>query len=227
MRNVKTPPKQLLLFPALFAITYLLMNWKVVLEYIKTPFRAFKNASAKTGEAIGENAPFWSTIRNFKPREFDSRFQENTGLLMDQEFIRFLDRVRDYCGFALHVSSGYRTKEHNSSIKNSHGQQYSARDSPHMYGIAADLTTHDENKTAKLVNAIVQVRKNEFPNMKLGVGVYGSSSRPRGFFVHVDTRKHRPLEVDAFWTGNQYPKGGYRKLNKQQIERFKKLFYEK
>ncbi len=178
-------------------------------------------------QSKAETTPaFWRTVRHFQSYEFDSPFEVGSGMRMKQHFIRLIDEVRHRVGFVMSVSSGFRTPEHNSSIKNSNGVQYSSSNSPHMSGIASDVLTNDLNDTLKLMTTIMQVRNQKYPTMSLGIGIYGSSSRPNGFFIHFDTREHRTaiLQKDTMWTGNDYPQGGYRRLTSQELQLFKNIF---
>lgn len=212
----------------MFVVGLVLMFFKrdKIAEVINTPAINNKESNVDNGKTQVKDAPFWSTVKHFKPSEFDSRAKKDTGFLMDKEYIRFLDAVREAYGSPMSVSNGYRTKEHNASIVNSKGQQYSATNSPHLYGIASDISTHNYTETKKLLSTMLLVRNSKFPNMNLGLGVYGSGSRPNGFFIHSDTRGHRmpPLQKDTFWTGNSYPKGGYRKLTSSELKTFTNIF---
>lgn len=211
-----------------FLIGSLLMflKRKEIAETINTPILKAKEKSINNTEHRSVKNAFWGSIRHFKPHEFDSRDLPDSGLLMNKTYVTFLDEVRQFYGSPISISSGYRTKEHNSSIRNSNGQQFSATNSPHMYGIASDVPTSNLAETKKLLHAMLHVRNAKFPDLKLGLGVYGSSSRPNGYFIHSDIRIHRsPLaQRDTFWTGNSYPKGGYRKLSSSEINSFKQIF---
>lgn len=68
----------------------------------------------------------------------------------------------------IHILSGYRTPEHNASLKNS------ARNSLHMKGLAADI--HIPGTTTKLLAAMSTVIGSG------GVGIYIKNN-----FVHIDT----------------------------------------
>lgn len=224
-QKIKTSKRPVLLLLSFLAVL-LAMHRKRFVEIVLTPYLLHQESKIKTGKAVGENSSFWSTVRNFKPHEFDSSDAPGSGHLMNHEFVKFLDDVRDFYGSPIIISNGYRTKKKNASIRNSKGVQYSAKNSPHMYGIACDIMTSDEDDTAKLLNSIVQIRNDKYKHLKLGVGVYGSAVRPAGFFIHVDTRTHKAVQRNVIWTGNQYRAGGYRLLRPAQIARFKKIFNE-
>lgn len=213
-----------ILFILVLVLPFLFLNRKVLAEKITAYTAKQKEEKLTTPEVQKNNQNFWSTINYFKPYEFESRFLKGSGFLMDHEFVKFLDAVRHEYGKAISITSGYRTLKHNNSIVNSKGQQYSASNSPHLKGIAADMPTANFVDTVSLLRAIYKVRNNQFQNLALGVGVYGSSSRPNGFFIHLDTRKHKVVQKDAFWTGNSYPKGGYRRLTSNELSTFNQLY---
>ena len=52
----------------------------------------------------------WKTVRYFRPSEFQAPH------LMGLEFIRWLDTVRDRAGVPIHITSSYRTPEHNEEV---------------------------------------------------------------------------------------------------------------
>lgn len=52
----------------------------------------------------------WATVRHFKPSEFVAPD------LMDAEFVRFLDRVRERAGVPIRVVSTVRTVAHNAEV---------------------------------------------------------------------------------------------------------------
>lgn len=74
----------------------------------------------------------WSSIRFFKPSEFDSPDSPGSGQNMDFGFVKKLDIVREGCGIPLIVDSGFRTVLHNVMV----GGEL---DSAHLTGEAADI----------------------------------------------------------------------------------------
>lgn len=74
----------------------------------------------------------WSSIKHFKPVEFDSPDSLGSGYGMDFGFVKKLDVLRELCGFPLIVDSGYRTPAHNTAVG---GEAASA----HLTGEAVDI----------------------------------------------------------------------------------------
>lgn len=72
----------------------------------------------------------------------------------------------------IHILSGYRTPEHNASLKNS------AKNSLHMKGLAADI--HIPGTSTTLLAAMSRLIGTG------GVGIY-----PRNNFIHIDTGRVR------------------------------------
>lgn len=109
----------------------------------------------------------WEDIRYFRPAEFDCITHEGTGeCFMQLKFVRLLDEVRHMCGFAITVSSGYRTHEHNDTLANA------SPNSSHLYGWAADVVCTNSHQRFAIVSAALDVGIN-----RVGIG---------SDFVHLD-----------------------------------------
>ena len=89
---------------------------------------------------------------------------------MSEEFMVKLQELRDKCGFALPVSSGYRCVSHN---EKSGGHPTSG----HLSGEAADLKVERTKARITIQYAL---------EMGFSVGI---SQKGEGRFVHVDTKK--------------------------------------
>lgn len=105
-------------------------------------------------------------MKHFSIHEFDC--QETGKNLMDSEFLARLDLLRESCGFAFVITSGYRSPNH--SIE-------AAKQKPgaHAQGIAADIRAVNGHERRAIIEAAITL------GFK-GIGVAKS-------FIHVDTRK--------------------------------------
>jgi hypothetical protein len=69
-----------------------------------------------TEEEKKQRAIAWAEIRHFSWEEFSSPDDATSGLLMNLEFVRLLDKGRAATGFPWHINSGYRTSAHNLKV---------------------------------------------------------------------------------------------------------------
>lgn len=169
-------------------------------------------------------ATSWEQIKYFVPGEFDSRFEPGSGSQMEIDFVSFLDASRGRAGIPFHITSGFRTPEHNASIKHN-GKQYSSKHSPHMQGIAADISFNSLEDTLTALKSLVEVREQYFPEWKLGIGFYKTQRAANSYFIHVDNRKHRTVKRDALWFSDHYiDKGPYLRVPKDQQEHVKLIW---
>lgn len=122
---------------------------------------------------------------NFKVSEFKCKGSGccNT-ILVDEELVTTLQKIRDHFGAAVTINSGYRCPVHNKNVGGASGSQ-------HVKGKAADIVVRGVKpaEVAKYAESI-GVR---------GIGLYETDSD--GHFVHVDTRTNK-----SFWYGqkNEY-----------------------
>lgn len=94
---------------------------------------------------------------------------------MDEQFLKQLDKLREYCGFPLIVNCFYRSVEHDKK----HGRDGK---SYHCKGRAADIRCLDSSKRVAIV-------RNAFILGLNGIGIYKR-------FIHVDNRP-----VATMWFG--------------------------
>lgn len=100
-------------------------------------------------------------------------------VLLDSRLLEILQRVRDYFGKAVSITSAYRTAAHNKSVNG-------ATSSYHLKGQAADFTVSgtSNREVAEFLQGIGAK----------GIGLYDYT----GGFIHVDTR-----EKSYFWQQDQ------------------------
>lgn len=107
---------------------------------------------------------------NFKVKEFACNDGSDTVLISD-ELVSLLQKIRDHFGVAVTINSGYRTSTYNKKVGG-------ATNSQHVKGTAADIV-------AKGVDPLTVAQYAEYlmPNSG-GIGVYQT-------FTHVDVRTNR------------------------------------
>lgn len=107
---------------------------------------------------------------NFKVKEFACNDGSDTVLISD-ELVDLLQKIRDHFGVAVTINSGYRTSTYNKKVGG-------ATNSQHVKGTAADIV-------AKGVDPLTVAQYAEYlmPNSG-GIGVYQT-------FTHVDVRTSR------------------------------------
>ena len=123
--------------------------------------------------------------KNFKLDEFKCKCGKCDPILVDDQLINWLQKLRDHFGKSIHVNSGYRCKTHNASAKVG-----GSPTSHHVKGMAADIRVEGitPEEVAKYAESIGIQR----------IGLYDN-------FVHIgsDTKKkfwkgHAGTRVDTF-----------------------------
>lgn len=116
----------------------------------------------------------WNKYPNFTPEEFCCKCGCGQ-VLMDDDFMRDLQVLRDIVGFALRINSGYRCPEHNNAVSGT------GLTGPHTTGAAADIGVDRQNAHKVLQTAFSMGFK--------GVGVAQKGS---GRFIHLDSSRDKP-----------------------------------
>lgn len=111
---------------------------------------------------------------NFTVKEFACK-DGSDSVLIDTALVELLQKIRDYFGKPITITSAYRTPEHNRKVGGSSG-------SYHVKGMAADIKISG-------VSAVEIAYFAQTVTNGVGVYYYGSSD-----FVHVDIRASR-----TFW----------------------------
>ena len=107
---------------------------------------------------------------HFRVREFACHDGSDTVLISD-ELVELLERIREHFGSAVNINSGYRTAAYNAQVNGSPRSQ-------HMQGTAADIVV---SGVAPL--EVAQYAEYLQPNSG-GIGLYQT-------FTHVDVRTNR------------------------------------
>ena len=109
---------------------------------------------------------------HFRVREFHSNADPSDIVKVDERLLTLLENIRNYTGEAVHINSGYRSKEYNAAIKNA------SPNSQHCFGKAADIW----------ISGVSPVRVAEIAECYLGnsggIGIYKT-------FTHVDVRTNK------------------------------------
>ena len=113
----------------------------------------------------------------FRVREFRCRDGTDT-ILIDEGLVVLLQCIREHFGKPVHITSGYRTAEHNAAVGGSKSSQ-------HLLGRAADLYVEGVP-----VAAVAAYAETLLPS-RGGIGRYPKDAahpkRSTGW-VHIDTR---------------------------------------
>lgn len=137
-----------------------------------------------TSEAKKKRLIQWAEIRYFVPSEFDSPDMPGSGIMMNLEFVRILDKIRNEYGRPMIIrppsGSGYRTPAHNKKVG---GKANSA----HTKAVAVDTVCMDPAARFDLVGLC----------FKYGIKRIGIAEN----FIHLDMDFTLPQNV--LWP---YPK---------------------
>lgn len=125
----------------------------------------------------GSNA---SLSKSFKVSEFACHGNGCcTTVLIDEQLVIYLQKIRDHFGKPVTITSGYRCPKHNRNVGGATGSR-------HAKGQAADIVVEGvaPREVAKYAESIGV----------LGIGLYETSRD--GYFTHIDTRTTK-----SFWYG--------------------------
>lgn len=124
--------------------------------------------------------------KNFASHEFACRCGSDTcdAPAIKKELVRHIQELRDEIGKPIYITNGVRCKPYNEDLAR-RGYRV-APDSPHLYGLAADITTHDFQKDRDTLRELID----KFGRFT-GVGVYSKH-------LHVDI-KDRGTKEQVVW----------------------------
>ena len=89
-------------------------------------------------------------MKHFNYSEFDSPDVQGSGQLMDKTLLEMLDDVRDKFDKPIHITSGYRTEQHNEAIGGT-------ENSSHLKGLAVDISCKNSKDRFDLINCLLDV----------------------------------------------------------------------
>ena len=118
---------------------------------------------------------------SFRVREFACKGSDV--VLIDDELVVLLQCIREHFGKPVHITSGYRTAEHNAAVGGSKSSQ-------HLLGRAADIQVAGVS-----VEDVAAYAESLMPDWG-GVGRYPVKAGRATGWVHVDTRAEK-----ARWRG--------------------------
>lgn len=110
-------------------------------------------------------------MRYFNYSDFDSPDVQGSGQMMSKELLKMIDDVRDKFDKPIHITSGYRTEQHNEAVGG-------VKNSSHMKGLAIDLS--DNNKGFPINS------KNRFDLINCLLDVGFSRIGVAKTFIHAD-----------------------------------------
>lgn len=128
---------------------------------------------------MAKNNKTQNQLKYFKTEEFDSPDEAGSGEKMDKNFLEKLDYARHNAGISFKITSGYRTKEHNSKVGGRIG-------SSHTKGLAADIAYNGSRQRYIILNALMSVGIT-----RLGIGKS---------FIHCDIDNLK--DQDVIWLYN-------------------------
>ena len=116
-----------------------------------------------------------SRWKHFKLEEFTNSQHTHTVAELKPELVDILDKMREECGFAFNISSGFRTKAENDELIDAVGN------SSHLTALASDVLYNNDNQKFKMVSSAI----------KNGITRIGIAKT----FLHFDIDKTKPQNV--------------------------------
>jgi len=116
-------------------------------------------------------------LKYFSHDEFDSPDELGSGKHMDHDLLIMIDKAREIYGKPMHVTSGYRTEDHNRKVGG-------VDSSSHLKGLAIDVACVRSNDRFEMLTALIEVGFNR-------IGVAST-------FIHIDIDKNKSQNV--IWT---------------------------
>lgn len=118
------------------------------------------------------------SLKFFSYEEFDSPDANGSGVNMDNQFLEMLDYARQIANIPFKINSGFRTPEHNATLR------HSKPSSSHLKGKAVDIAVRSSSDRFTILSSLIQAGFTRF-----GVGKT---------FIHVDNDADKVQHV--IWT---------------------------
>lgn len=116
-------------------------------------------------------------MKYFNYSEFDSPDVQGSGQLMDKTLLEMLDDVREKFDKPIHITSGFRTPQHNEEVGGT-------ENSSHTKGLAVDIACNNSKDRFDLINCLLDVGFSR-------IGIAGT-------FIHADIDPDKAQGV--IWT---------------------------
>ena len=88
---------------------------------------------------------------HFKLHEFDCKSEQGSAAdNMDSDFLSMLDSARGIAGIPFRITSGFRSKKHNQTLK------HSVPNSSHLIGKAADIAVGNGQERLIILHALIK-----------------------------------------------------------------------
>ena len=119
---------------------------------------------------------------SFRVREFACK-DGSDKVIIDDALVEYLQRIRNWAGAPLVISSGYRTRTYNAKIGG-------ANQSKHVLGMAADVYVKDRIKSILEIARFAET-----------IGIKGIECNEDKNYVHLDTRTKKWF---CYYRGKRY-----------------------
>jgi zinc D-Ala-D-Ala carboxypeptidase len=96
-------------------------------------------------------------MKYFNYSEFDSPDVQGSGQMMDDKILMMLDQVRDKFDKPIHITSGFRTPQHNEDVGGKMPDENGNGGSSHLKGLAVDIFCNNSIDRFNLINCLLDV----------------------------------------------------------------------
>lgn len=124
-------------------------------------------------------------IQNFELSEFDSPDVPGSGAAMNFGTLKKVGQIREGYGKAMKITSGYRTKAHNNSLK------HSAKNSSHLFGFAVDISCPDDADMIRLIELAFAAKIRRFGIMNGALHIDDDPTKPNSIWGYGNEQTPR------------------------------------
>ena len=118
-------------------------------------------------------------MRHFKIKEFLCNCCNKEE--MEEEFLDFIDELRERCSFPFRVNSGFRCENKQKELTRLGYKTAKRTRSPHLDGLAADIHVSDSTRRALFVGYALELTHEWQLPFRIGI-----AGRDKGNFIHID-----------------------------------------